>query len=154
MNDVEEQLTALTQMPSLELREHWRKIYRAEPPRRIPRDLLMRAVAYQIQERAYGGLDRKTKRRLRTLARALETDGRLPLSSGPSLKPGAKLIREWHGRTYRVLVLEDGFEFDGRTYRSLSKIAREITGAHWSGRRFFGLTQKEKFSPLSNGEGS
>ena len=154
MNDVEEQLTALTQMPTHELRANWRKIYRTEPPRRIPRSLLMRAAAYQIQERAYGGLDRKTKRRLRTLARSLESDGRLPLSSGPDLKPGAKLIREWHGRTYRVLVMEDGFEFDGRTYRSLSRIASEITGAHWSGRRFFGLPKKEKFSPLSNGEGS
>ncbi len=152
MNDVEEQLTTLTQMPSHKLRAHWRKIYRAEPPRRIPRDLLMRAAAYQIQERACGGLDRKTKRRLRTLARALEIDGRLPLTSGPSLKPGAKLIREWHGKTYRVAVLENGFEFDGERYRSLSKIAREITGAHWSGMRFFGLTQKEKSS--SNGESS
>ncbi len=152
MNDPEKQLTALAQMPSHKLREHWRKIYRAEPPRRIPRDLLMRADAYQIQERAYGGLDRKTKRRLRTLARALESDGRLPLSSGPSLKPGAKLIREWHGRTYRVIVLEDGFEFEGRIYRSLSKIAREITGAHWSGRRFFGLPQKERTLTPSDGE--
>ncbi len=144
MNDVEEQLTALTQMPSHKLREHWRKIYRAEAPRRIPRDLLIRAIAYQIQERAYGGLDRKTKRRLRTLARSLESDGRLPLSPGPSLKPGAKLIREWHGRTYRVAVLEDGFEFDGERYRSLSKIAREITGARWSGIRFFGLAKNTK----------
>ncbi len=154
MNDAKEQLTALTQMPSHKLREYWRKIYRAEPPRRIPRDLLMRAAAYQIQERAYGGLDRKTKRRLRTLARTLESDGRLPLSPGPSLKPGAKLIREWHGKTYRVAVLEDGFEFDGERYRSLSKIAREITGARWSGRRFFGLPQKEKFTPSPEGESS
>ncbi len=152
MNDAEKQLTALVQMPNHKLRAHWRKIYRTEPPRRIPRDLLMRAVAYQIQERAYGGLDRKTKRRLRSLARSLENDGRLPLSSGPSLKPGAKLIREWHGRTYRVIVLEDGFEFKGRCYRSLSKIAREITGAHWSGRRFFGLPQKERTLIPSDGE--
>ncbi len=152
MNDVEEQLNELAQMPSHKLRAQWRKIYRAEAPRRIPRDLLIRAIAYQIQERAYGGLDRKTKRRLRTLARTLESDGRLPLSSGPDLKPGAKLIREWHGRTYRVLLLEDGFEFEGQTYRSLSRIAREITGAHWSGRRFFGLPQKEQSSPSSEGE--
>ncbi len=154
MNDAKEQLTALIKMPSHELRANWRKIYRTEPPRRIPRGLLMRAAAYQIQERAYGGLDRKTKRRLRTLARSLESDGRLPLSSGPSLKPGAKLIREWHGKTYRVAVLEDGFEFDGERYRSLSRIAREITGAHWSGRRFFGLTQKEKSLPSPEGEAS
>ena len=154
MNDVEKQLNALAQIPTHALRANWRKIYRAEPPRRIPRDLLMRAVAYQIQERACGGLDRKTKRRLRTLARSFEADGRLPLSSGPSLKPGAKLIREWHGKTYRVAVLENGFEFEGERYRSLSKIAREITGAHWSGRRFFGLTQKEKSLPTSDGEAS
>ena len=154
MSDVEEQLTALAQTPTQELRAHWRKIYRAEPPRRISRDLLVRAAAYQIQERAHGGLDQKTKRRLRTLARTLETDGRLPLSSIPDLKPGAKLIREWHGKTYRIAVLEDGFEFDGERYRSLSRIAREITGAHWSGRRFFGLAQKEKSLPPSEGEPS
>jgi hypothetical protein len=154
MNDVEEKLTALAQTPTQELRAHWRKYYRAEPPRRIPRDLLMRAAAYQIQERALGGLDRKTKRRLHTLARTLDTDGRLPLSPGPGLKPGARLIREWHGKTYRVAVLEDGFEFDGKRYRSLSSVAREITGAHWSGWRFFGLTQKEKSLPPFEGESS
>ncbi len=154
MNHVEEQLTALTQMPSHKLREHWRNIYRAVPPRRIPRDLLMRAAAYQIQERAYGGLDRKTKRRIRTLARTLETDGRLPLSSGPDLKPGAKLIREWHGKTYTVTALEEGFEFGEKRYRSLSRIAREITGARWSGMKFFGLVQKERPLPPFDGEAS
>ena len=154
MNDVEDQLTALAQMPAQELRAHWRKIYRTEPPRRIPRDLLMRAAAYQNQERTLGGLDRKTKRRLRTLGRTLESDGRLPLSPGPDLKPGSKLIREWHGRTYRVAVLEEGFEFDGNRFRSLSSVAREITGAHWSGRRFFGLTQKEKSLSPFEGESS
>ena len=154
MNDVEEQLTALTQMPSHKLREHGRKIYRAVPPRRIPRDLLMRAAAYQIQERACGGLDRKTKRRLRTLARTLETDGRLPLSSGPDLKPGAKLIREWHGKTYTVTALEEGFEFGGKRYRSLSRIAREITGARWSGMRFFGLAKNTKTIDREKGRAS
>lgn len=152
MAEIMEEITALGQMATREFRARWRQIYRAEPPARIPRDLLMRAVAYQIQERACGGLDRKTKRRLRTLARTLETDGRLPLSSGPDLKPGAKLIREWHGRTYRVVVLENGFEFEGQRYRSLSKIARKITGAHWSGRRFFGLPQNEISS--THGEAS
>jgi hypothetical protein len=63
------------------------------------------------------------------------------LAAQPRLKPGARLVREWHGRTHTVVVVEDGFEFEGRLYRSLTSIAREITGAHWSGPRFFGLAK-------------
>jgi hypothetical protein len=137
-------------MPRAELLENWQKLLGAEPPAHISRDLLARAIAHKIQEKEYGGLDKSTRRRLRALARTLETEGSLPTTSGPILKPGAKLVREWHGRTYRVVVLEEGFEFEGRRYRSLSKIAREITGAHWSGQRFFGLLQNER-SP-SNGK--
>ena len=154
MTHIKEQLATLAGKTVDELRANWRQIYRAEPPRRIPRDLLMRAAAHRIQERAHGGLDRKTQRTLRSLAKTLETEGRLPTSTGPVLKPGAKLVREWHGRTYRVVVLDEGFEFEGRRYRSLSKIAKEITGAHWSGRRFFGLTQKERIVHAPEGDAS
>jgi hypothetical protein len=75
------------------------------------------------------------------LANELETAGRIAAPSAPRIKPGARLIREWHGRTHAVCVTDVGFEFEGATYRSLTKIAREITGTQWSGPRFFGLTK-------------
>ena len=82
-----------------------------------------------------------TQRRLMTLSNQLETAGRIAPLPGPRIKPGSRLIREWHGRTHTVCVIDDGFEFQGKTYRSLTKIARDITGAQWSGPRFFGLTK-------------
>jgi hypothetical protein len=100
-----------------------------------------------MQERVHGGVSKSTKRKLRALAQKLETDGNAAFDPGLSLKPGAKLVREWHGVGHSVIVLEDGFDYGGRRYRSLSKIAREITGAHWSGPRFFGLAQAQ--TPIS-----
>ncbi len=154
MTEIEKEIASLPKMPRTQLVDRWRELCGANPPPQISRDLMTRTIAYKIQERAHGGLDRKTKRKLQILARTLETDGRLPLSSGPDLKPGAKLVREWHGKTYRVAVLEEGFEFDGKQYRSLSKIAQDITGSHWSGRRFFGLTPETKVASQTCGDKS
>jgi Protein of unknown function (DUF2924) len=78
-----------------------------------------------------------------TLTSELETNGRIVSDPGPSIRPGARLVREWRGRTHTVVVAEDGFEYAGKTYSSLSKIAQAITGAHWSGPRFFGLNRSE-----------
>ncbi len=98
--------------------------------------------AWKIQEQAYGGLGAATKRRLADLAKTMELDGDLARNRVARLKPGAKLIREWRGETHTVIVLEDGFEWQGKQRRSLSVIAKLITGAHWSGPRFFGLNGK------------
>ena len=133
----------LAVLPTLslgDLRLEWRRLYRAEPPR-MSRDIMIRAIAYRLQEIAHGGLSKVTQRRLMTLSNQLETAGRITPPSGPRIKPGSRLVREWHGRTHTVCVTDDGFEFQGKTYRSLTKIARDITGAQWSGPRFFGLTK-------------
>ena len=135
-------LQALEGMTYDSLRTEWRRLYRAHPPKRVARDLLVLGVAWKIQEQAYGGLGAAIKRRLADLAKTMEQDGDLARSRVARLKPGAKLIREWRGETHAVIVLEDGFEWRGRNWRSLSSIAREITGAHWSGPRFFGLNGK------------
>ncbi len=135
-------LQALEGMTYDGLRTKWRRLYRAHPPKRVARDLLALGVAWKIQEQAYGGLGAATKRRLAGLARTMEQDGDLARSRVPRLKPGAKLIREWRGETHTVIVLEDGFEWRGQRRRSLSVIAKLITGAHWSGPRFFGLNGK------------
>ena len=137
-------LAALEALDAASLRAEWRRLFRTHPPKRAGRDLLARAVAYKLQERALGGRSAPTKRKLRVLAEQLESGADPDFGAGIALKPGAKLVREWHGETYSVTALEQGFEFNGRRYRSLSKIAREITGAHWSGPRFFGLKRAPK----------
>lgn len=138
--DVAARLQALEDMDNAALRKEWRRLYRVAPPKRIRRDLLLLAVAWKIQEQAFGGLSTATKRRLADLA---DGNGRGPSDPPPQatrLKPGARLVRAWQGKTHTVTVTEDGFRWNGKTWRSLTKIAGEITGSHWSGPRFFGLT--------------
>ena len=110
-----------------ELRHQWRRIYHHEPPK-ISRDLLMRGIGYRLQKIQHGGLGKSTRRKLKTLAKMFRTEGRVAPDPGLSLKPGARLVREWHGRTHTVTVTEDGFEYAGLTYPSLTKVAKKITG--------------------------
>lgn len=135
-------LQALEEMDSAALRSEWRRLYRANPPQRVARDLLMLGIAWKIQAQAFGGLGAVTKRGLAELANTLEQKGDVRRNRVARLKPGAKLLREWHGETHTVIVREDGFVWKDRTWLSLSAIAREITGVHWSGPRFFGLAAK------------
>ena len=138
------------QTPRLdELRREWRRLYNHDPPR-ISRDLLILGIAYRQQEIKHGGLGKTTLRKLQTLAKTLRTTGRVGPTPSLTLKPGARLVREWHGRTHTVTVTEDGFEYGGASYPSLTKIAKKITGAHWSGPRFFGLLAKGNHQ--SNGD--
>jgi hypothetical protein len=120
------------------LRHEWGRLYHSQPPR-ISRDLLVLGLGYRLQEIAHGGLGKATRRKLRNLARALRTTGRVGPAPSLDLKPGSRLVREWRGRTHTVTVTEEGFEYGGGAYSSLTRIARTITGARWSGPRFFGL---------------
>ena len=123
------------------------KLHRTEPPLGLSRDLLIRALAHQLQERAHGGANAALRRRLQTLAGASEKGAR-SFDPGVVLKTGTTLVRQWRGHTHTVLVREDGFEYEGQRYRSLTVIAERITGAHWSGPRFFGLTKRARgFAP-------
>lgn len=134
-------LAGFSELTIFELRAEWRRHHRMSPPMRLSRDLLLRGIAYKIQERAYGGLSKATRRKLATLAnRSVDERGAVPVSP-IGLKPGTKLVRDWRGVTHSVLVQKGGFEWRGRTYTSLTPIAKEITGVHWSGPRFFGLTK-------------
>jgi Protein of unknown function (DUF2924) len=136
-----DQLAVLPTLSLGDLRLEWRRLFRAEPPR-LSRDMMMRAVAYRLQEIAHGGRSKATQRRLMTLTAEFETGGRIAPRPGPKIKPGSRLVREWHGRIHTIRVTDNGFEFQGKTYRSLTGIARDITGAQWSGPRFFGLTKR------------
>jgi Protein of unknown function (DUF2924) len=134
---------ALSRLPQLnlgELRELWCDLYKTETAPRLSRELLVRAVAYRMQEVASGGPRLELQRRLRQISLELQQTGRFRMR--PRLKPGTRLMREWHGRTHEVLVLDDGFSWQGTRYRSLSVIARQITGTAWSGPLFFGLRSK------------
>jgi hypothetical protein len=133
-----------------ELRFEWRHQYHSEAPK-ISRGLFVLALGYKLQEIEHGGLGKSTRRKLQTIAKALRTTGRVRPTPSLSLKPGARLIREWHGRTHTVTVTEDGFEYAGVTYASLTKIAKKITGAHWSGPRFFGLPAAATERPSNGG---
>lgn len=132
-----------------ELRREWRRLYCSEPPR-ISRDLLIRGIGYRLQELQYGGLGKSTRRKLKTLAKMFRTTGQVAPDPGLSLKPGARLVREWRDRTHTVTVTEEGFEYAGVSYPSLTKIAKAITGAHWSGPRFFGLARASAPRPNEN----
>jgi len=131
------QVAALSDLSRPALAARWRQYYKTDPPKGISRPLLTRAVAHAIQVKATRGLKPAARRRLFSDG---ESPGRDPSSTrGPGLQPGARLIREWNGKTHSVEVVEDGFIWNGDQYRSLSAIARAITGARWSGPRFFGL---------------
>ena len=137
-----ERLIALTELTLPELRAEWRRLYRSQAPR-LSRNLMVRAIAWRLQERACGGVSAAASRKLLEYGRrdAGTPHGRDVANALP--KPGTRLVREWNGRTYTVTITEDGYAYNGSTYRSLTKIARVITGAHWSGPRFFGLNGKQ-----------
>ena len=132
-------LASLEKLTPAELRGAWQAQEGSDAPN-VAAALLRRLLGQHLQERRLGGMPALVVRELERTARA----GPVPLVKPPAAKltPGARLIREWQGRTIAVLVTEDGFLWEERPYRSLSQIAREVTGAHWSGPRFFGLTRR------------
>ncbi|MGC2303802.1 DUF2924 domain-containing protein [Candidatus Binatus sp.] len=133
------EIAALRQATPADLKERWRALYGTEPPRHISRDLLIRALAYRIQEKALGGLKPSTRRLLARVASDSSARRSVRVAPQPALKPGTVLLREWHGTQHQVIVREDGIVFRGKPYKSLSEVAYRITGTKWSGPRFFGL---------------
>jgi hypothetical protein len=145
-----ERLTGLEGLDTNALKTEWRRLYRSLPPLGLSRDLLIRAIAFKLQEHLHGGLSRAVKRRLESFAADIDSGGR-ERAPAISLRAGARLIREWQGKSHQVLVLEEGFEYQGKRYQSLSKIASDITGTHWSGPRFFGIKRRPKPFVLKGG---
>jgi hypothetical protein len=121
------------------LKERFAEDFGAPPPRRLGKELMIRAIAHRIQERAEGGLRPALLRRLCKLAKELQQTGVIRLDDRRPVKPGTRLIRDWRGATHEVTVTKDGFIYRDQQYVSLSRIAREITGTRWSGPAFFGL---------------
>ncbi len=151
------EVAALTDLDIHELRIRWRKLFRKSAPAHLPRYLVLRIVAYRIQANAFGDLDRETARYLDRIAKdyvrrrdAGETRSRKkpppvpPVPGRQSLKPGTILIREHDGILHRVIAVEGGFLWNKTTYKSLSEVARAITGTNWNGPRFFGLRERNE----------
>ena len=137
---LEREIEALADLTRAELVERWRTHYRTDPPKGISRRLLIRAIAFEMQAKRYGGFKPAIDRWLRTIANGTVNGNHGSRKASPTLQPGARLVREWNGVSHVVEVIEGGFIWKGDRHRSLSAIARAITGARWSGPRFFGLT--------------
>ena len=144
--DVAKALVRLSEVTIFELRGEWRRLHRMPPPMRLSRDLLIRGISYKLQERAYGGLSTATARKLEQAAAGPPSRGAAKPTPSVSLRPGTRLVREWHGVTHTALIHADGIEWRGQRYHSLSVVARKITGARWSGPRFFGLRRRSRDS--------
>ncbi|GAA6162279.1 hypothetical protein NBRC116589_44540 [Ruegeria sp. HU-ET01832] len=129
--DVSIQISEIEALNRAACLDRWRETFGRSPPKYLSPQFMKRVLIWETQNRALGGVSVKTTRRLKQIAagKTLTT----------TAKPGSQLVREWNGRTYQVEVVEGGYVMDGKTWRSLSAIAQYITGAHWSGPRFFGV---------------
>jgi hypothetical protein len=141
--EVEREVDALEALDTRTLQQRWRDLYRTEPQPKIQSGLLRLAVAYCIQEKAFGGLKPAAKRQMRVHLETMRSS-KAGLADKPKpairLAPGTQLLREWNGATLLVDVVDDGFVWKGQTYKTLSAVAVAIPGTKWSGPKFFGLT--------------
>jgi hypothetical protein len=136
---ISRELAALSDKGIEELRTIWETRLRGSVPRIQSADVLRRLLAWRIQVGAFGDLDAQSSSRLARLKSAHRKGKSITPSPALGLRPGTTLTREWRGRAHRVLVLDEGFEHHSKHYKSLSQVARAITGTQWSGPRFFGL---------------
>jgi hypothetical protein len=155
--DIENEVAQLRGLDIDGLRSRWRSRFGGPAPEHLPKHLLFRILAYRVQADHYGDLDATSARLLDRLADSLAGEttrqGRHAKAMAtldaqtPALTPGTQLSREWNGQMHRVMVMADGFAWNGQTYPSLSMVAFAITGTRWNGPRFFGLRDKKKASP-------
>src|SRR6185437_13367340 len=148
---LEAEIARLPDLGHAELRAGWKLLFGRPAPKSLRRKFMARAVAYQIQVAAYGGLSAATRRRLREIAMAVRNGDRSGVLGGAQIKPGSQLIRQWHNTTHTVMVLDDGFALDGRTYKSLSAVAKIITGTNWNGYAFFGIKRSVRGNKAAAG---
>ena len=145
---VEQEIAHLRALDLDGLRARWRTETGRRPPPHLPKHLLLRVLEYRLQAAAWGDLDKNTLRFLEEVADATARGARssvpLPTSRSPRTRPGTVLTREWNGVDHRVMAIEEGYAWNGKTFRSLSEVAQAITGTRWSGPRFFGLQQKSR----------
>ena len=146
---LDQQLASLPKLSTADLRQLWPQYFKSEPSPGMRRFSLIRFLAYRMQEQAYGAISDRSQRRLHQLA--------VSSSGAPAKKPipirtspGTRLVRQWQGQTHLVRVEREGYEYRGSRYKSLSEIARLITGTQWSGPLFFGIKSRSKTTPKEN----
>jgi Protein of unknown function (DUF2924) len=143
-SELREAVANLVTLDLAGLRLQWRNVFGGAAPLHLPKPLLARVLAYRLQADALGDLPDTVRRMLKGFGAQSSALGGQAGGDGSSyrrrIKPGSILVREWNGHLHRVTALEEGFAWEGKTYRSLSMVARAITGGHWNGPRFFGLT--------------
>ena len=132
------QLATLASLDKEALSKLWAELFNASPPVQLRKDLIIPVLAYRMQERAFGSLSPRARNRLRQLAKAFSGNSQAATSTS-SLRPGTRLVREWRDEVHLVNVEINGYEYKGGRYKSLSQIARLITGTRWSGPLFFGI---------------
>jgi Protein of unknown function (DUF2924) len=140
------EIRRLTDLGLAELRDRWKALFGNPAPLSLRRKFLARAVAYQMQVVAYGGLSNSTRRRLREIAEAVRRGNPDAASVARQIRAGTQMIRQWRNETHTVTAIADGFEWNGQIYKSLSAVAKEITGTNWNGYAFFGI----KRAPTAN----
>src|SRR5712664_3781894 len=136
---LETEIGRLPALSLLELRNRWKMLFGHPASKSLRRNFLARAVAYQMQVEVYGGLSAATKRQLREIANAVRNGDANAIPGSSRIKPGTQMIRQWQNTTHTVTALAEGFEWNGRTYKSLSAVANAITGTNWNGFAFFGI---------------
>jgi hypothetical protein len=161
---LEAEIGRLPDLSLIDLRHRWKTLFGHPAPKSLRRNFLARAVAYQMQVAAYGGLSASTKRQLREIADAVRKGDGNATFGRSRIKSGTQMIRQWRGATHIVTALAEGFECNGSTYKSLSAVANAITGTNWNGFAFFGIKRapssnknaagprRKKLSPLAEAE--
>jgi hypothetical protein len=146
VSELESEIAHLRDLDLRGLRARWHSAFRRKAPDHLPRHLLYRMIAYRLQAERLGDLDRDTQRFLDHVATGARNGDELPAKGDHrhGLQPGTILVREWDGKSQRVMVLDQGFAWNGTTYRSLTEIAFAMTGTRWSGPRFFGLRREKR----------
>ena len=139
-----QQLTALPKMERKALQALWERLLQKPPNPALRREILVPIIAYRLQEAAFGGLKGSIERQLFALAQDGPQGHKLLEGLARRHKAGTRFVREWQGKLHEVSVLTEGYEYNGHIYRSLSEIARKITGTRWSGPAFFGLKRRGK----------
>jgi hypothetical protein len=136
---VADRLEELPKLSKTALCNLWNELFETSPPPGLRARLMVPILAYRLQEQMFGSLSSSARNQLRKLARAFEVNPKCPTSTGPSLKPGTRLVRRWRDQVHLVSIEDGWYEYQGGRYHSLSEIARQITGTRWSGPLFFGL---------------
>ena len=140
---IDQRLADLPKLSKTALRKLWKELFSTPPPSQARRRLMIQILAYRLQEQAFGFMSAASRGRLRQLGQAFEANPKSAVSFDPSIRPGTRLVRQWGDQVHLVNLETNGYQYQGARYKSLSEIARVITGTHWSGPLFFGIKSEQ-----------